>query len=100
MKKCWSCKNPLPEHVMRCPNCGQDQLKPKKNRKKMGTDEEVKSTVDLGTYYDDIAPQDAEELKNQIADNSLILKFVLLGFGVAIVLAACITLLILFGGEI
>ncbi len=99
MKKCWSCKNPLPEHVKRCPNCGQDQPKPKKTKKK-GTDEEVKSAVNLGTYYNDVVPQDAEELKNRSADNSLILKFVLLGFGVAVVLAACITLLILFGGEI
>ncbi len=100
MKKCKNCKNPLPETADHCPNCGLQQPMPKQKKKKGKVEEEVRSTVDLGTYYNDISPEDAEELKNRTADNSLILKFVLLGFGVAIVLAACITLLILFGGEI
>ena len=37
-------------------------------------------------------------MKNKKGDNSLVLKFALLGFGVAVVLAACIALLVLFGG--
>ena len=53
--------------------------------------------TDFGNYYEDIIPEDAEELKNRKSDNSLVLKFALLGFGVAVMLAACITLLILFG---
>ena len=51
--------------------------------------------TDFGDYYEDIIPEDAEELKNRKSDNSLVLKFALLGFGVAVMLAACITLLIL-----
>ena len=102
MKKCKNCNNPLPETADHCPNCGMQQpvSKPKKIKKKGSKAEEVNHQIDLGAYYDDISPEDAEELKNRTADNSLVLKFVLLGFGVAIVLAACITLLILFGGEV
>lgn len=102
MIKCKKCKNPLPETAHFCPNCGY-QLQPgkrkreKQNRNESEGEEKVLQT-DFGNYYDDRIPEDAEELKNRKGDNSLVLKFVLLGFGVAVVLAACITLLILFGG--
>ena len=68
----------------------------KKKRNESG-EEAILRQTDFGNYYDDRMPEDAEELKNRKPDNSLVLKFVLLGFGVAVMLAACITLLILFG---
>ena len=104
MKECVKCQNPLPIKAEYCPNCGQEQPKPKekvpkKKRRKDPTDRVVHQT-DFRTYYDDIVPEDAEELKNRRADNPIILRLILLGFGVAIVLAACIAIMILLGGEI
>lgn len=102
MIKCKKCKNPLPETAHYCPNCGYQLLQGKKKRGKRKPNEsgeEIKLLqTDFGNYYDDIIPEDAEELKNKKGDNSLALKLVLLGFGVALALAACITILILFGG--
>lgn len=102
MIKCKRCKNPLPETAHFCPNCGQvmnpDGRKRGRKKRNESEDEALFSQTDFGNYYDDRIPEDAEELKNKMGDNSLVLKFVLLGFGVAVVLAACITLLILFGG--
>lgn len=102
MVKCKKCKNPLPEAAHFCPNCGQVRTpgtvkrgKPKRNES--GEEATIRQT-DFGNYYDDRIPEDAEELKSRKPDNSMVLKFALLGFGVIIVLAACITLLILFGG--
>ena len=101
MVKCKRCKNPLPETAHYCPNCGQvrNPDKKKKGKRKQNESEENAHVLqtDFGNYYDDRIPEDAEELKNRKPDNSLVLKFVLLGFGVAVMLAACITLLILFG---
>ncbi|MBQ8407446.1 MAG: zinc ribbon domain-containing protein [Clostridia bacterium] len=101
MVKCKKCKNPLPETAHYCPNCGlvRNPDKKKKGKRKQNESEENARVLqtDFGNYYDDIVPEDAEELKNRKPDNSLVLKFVLLGFGVAVMLAACITLLILFG---
>ena len=42
----------------------------------------------------------AEELKNRRVDNPIILRLILLGFGVAIVLAACVAIMIFLGGEL
>ena len=101
MVKCKKCKNPLPETAHYCPNCGlvRNPDKKKKGKRKQNESEENARVLqtDFGNYYDDIVPEDAEELKNRKPDNSLVLKFVLLGFGVAVMLAACITLLIVFG---
>ena len=99
MIKCKKCKNPLPETAHFCPNCGYQLQQGLKRRKRNESEESAgKLQTDFGNYYDDIIPEDAEELKNRKGDNSLTLKLVLLGFGVALALAACITLLILFGG--
>ena len=102
MIKCKKCKNPLPETAHYCPNCGYDMqpaTKRGRRRKQNESGEElVIHQTDFGNYYDDRIPEDAEELKNKKGDNSLVLKFALLGFGVAVVLAACIALLVLFGG--
>lgn len=102
MIKCKKCKNPLPETAHFCPNCGQvtnpDGGKQGRKKRNESEDKALFPQTDFGNYYDDRIPEDAEELKNKKGDNSLVLKFVLLGFGVAVVLAACITLLILFGG--
>ena len=102
MVKCKRCKNPLPETAHYCPNCGQvrNSDKKKKGKRKQNESEENAHVLqtDFGNYYDDVIPEDAEELKNRKGDNSLTVKLVLLGFGVALALAACITLLILFGG--
>jgi len=102
MIKCKKCKNPLPETAHFCPNCGYDMqpaAKKGRGRKQNESGEEARiHQTDFGGYYDDRIPEDAEDLKNRKGDNGLVLKFVLLGFGVAVVLAACITLLILFGG--
>ena len=102
MVKCKRCKNPLPETAHYCPNCGQvrNPDRKKKGKRKQTESEENAHVLqtDFGNYYDDVIPEDAEELKNRKGDNSLTVKLVLLGFGVALALAACITLLILFGG--
>ena len=102
MVKCKRCKNPLPETAHYCTNCGQvrNPDKKKKGKRKLNESEENARVLqaDFGNYYDDVIPEDAEELKNRKGDNSLTVKLVLLGFGVALALAACITLLILFGG--
>ena len=50
------------------------------------------------TMKEGLSKEDAEELKNRKGDNTLTVKLILLGFGVTLALAACITLLILFGG--
>lgn len=101
MVKCKKCKNPLLETAHYCPNCGLVRNPDGKRRrcKKRNESEKEKKIcqTDFGNYYEDIIPEDAEELKNRKSDNSLVLKFALLGFGVAVMLAACITLLILFG---
>lgn len=95
MKKCIQCKNLLPVKVERCSNCGQEQPVPKESkRKRKKADEPIRQT-DFENYYEDIVPEDTDELKNRKGDNDLTMKFVLLGFGVAIVLAACIAILIL-----
>ena len=101
MIKCKKCKNPLPETAHFCPNCGlernpETKRRFRKKQSESGEESELRQT-DFGNYYDDKFPEDAEELKNRKPDNSLVLKFVLLGFGVSVMLAACITLLILFG---
>ena len=102
MVKCKRCKNPLPETAHYCPNCGQvrNPDKKKKGKRKQNKSEENTHVLqtDFGNYYDDVIPEDAEELKSRKGDNSLTVKLVLLGFGVTLALAACITLLILFGG--
>lgn len=102
MVKCKRCKNPLPETAHYCPNCGRvrNPDKKKKGKRKQNESEENARVLqtDFGNYYDDVIPEDAEELKNRKGDNSLTVKLVLLGFGVALALATCITLLILFGG--
>ncbi|MBE6662889.1 MAG: hypothetical protein E7602_00125 [Ruminococcaceae bacterium] len=104
MKECIKCQNPLPIKAERCPNCGQEQPKPnekvsKKKRRKEANEHPVHQT-DFGSYYDDIVPEDAEELKNRRADNPMVLRLILLGFGVAIVLAACVAIMIFLGGEL
>ena len=102
MIKCKKCKNPLPETAHFCPNCGYQLQEGKKRRGKRTRNESEEDTknlqTDFGSYYDDVIPEDAEELKNRKGDNTLTVKLILLGFGVALALAACITLLILFGG--
>ena len=100
MKECIKCQNPLPLTAEYCPNCGQEQPKPKEKTSKRRKSSDNVSKADLGTYYEDIIPEDAEELKNRRADNPMVLRLVLLGFGVAIVLAACVAVLILLGGEL
>ena len=100
MKECIKCQNPLPVTAEYCPNCGQEQPKPKEKTSKRRKSSDNVSKADLGTYYEDIIPEDAEELKNRRADNPMVLRLVLLGFGVAIVLAACVAVLVLLGGEI
>lgn len=101
MIKCKKCKNPLPKTAHYCPNCGLERnLDGKRRRKKKRNEsgeEAILHQTDFGNSYDDIIPKDAEDLKNRKPNNSLVLKFVLLGFGVTVMLAACITLLILFG---
>ena len=93
MVKCKRCKNPLPETAHFCPNCGlvRDPDKKRRRDKKRNASEEksMLRQTDFGNYYEDIIPEDAEELKNRKSDNSLVLKFALLGFGVAVMLAAC-----------
>ncbi len=102
MVKCKRCKNPLPETARYCPNCGQvrNPDRRKKGKRKQNEFEENTHVLqtDFGNYYDDVIPEDAEELKSRKGDSSLTVKLVLLGFGVVLALAACITLLILFGG--
>lgn len=102
MKECIKCKNPLPIKAEYCPNCGQEQPKPKekvpKKKRRKDLKEPAEPQIDLGTYYDDIVPEDAEELKNRRVDNPIILRLILLGFGVAIVLAACVAIMIFLGG--
>ena len=104
MKECIKCQNPLPIKAEYCPNCGQEQPQPKEKAPKKKRRKEVNEPPvhqpDFGTYYDDIIPEDAEELRNRRADNPMVLRLVLLGFGVAIVLAACVAVLILLGGEL
>ena len=100
MKECIKCQNPLPVTAEYCPNCGQEQPKTKEKTSKRRKSSDNVSKADLGTYYEDIIPEDAEELKNRRADNPMVLRLVLLGFGVAIVLAACVAVLILLGGEL
>ena len=72
---------------------------PKKKRRK-DLKEPAEPQIDLGTYYDDIVPEDAEEMKSRRVDNPIILRLILLGFGVAIVLAACVAIMIFLGGEL
>lgn len=101
MKECPKCKNLLPKSDL-CPNCGMSIESAEGRRKKkyqnQSGESEQSTQTDFGNYYDDIIPEDAEELKNRRKDNSMVLKFILLGFGVTVALSLCIALLILFGG--
>jgi len=102
MKECPKCKNLLPESEHLCYNCRvtieQAEGRRKKKYQNQSGESEKSTQTDFGNYYDDIIPEDAEELKNRRKDNSIVLKFILLGFGVAVALSLCIALLILFGG--
>lgn len=102
MKECPKCKNLLPESAYLCPNCGMSIESAERRRKKkyqnQSGESEQSTQTNFGNYYDDIIPEDAEELKNRQKDNSMVLKFILLGFGVTVALSLCIALLILFGG--
>lgn len=94
MLKCKKCKSQMPNGTRFCPNCG-------KGKKGESVFEEKQiSRFDFGNYYDDIVPEDAEEIRNRKRDGGMVFNFVLLGFVVVIVLAICITLLVLFGGNI
>ena len=94
MLKFKKCKSQMPDGACFCPNCGRG--------KKWGSGFEKKqiSRFDFGNYYDDIVPEDAADIRNHKRDSGMVFKFVLLGFVVVIVLAICITLLVLFGGDI
>ena len=75
MVKCKRCKNPLPETAHYCPNCGQVRIPDKKKKGKRRQNEPEENAhvlqTDFGKYYDDVIPEDAEELKNRKGDNSL-----------------------------
>lgn len=102
MKECPKCKNLLLERAYLCPNCGMSiecaEGRRKKKYQNQSGESEQSAQTDFGNYYDDIIPEDAEELKNRRKDNSMVLKFILLGFGVTVALSLCIAILILFGG--
>lgn len=72
MVKCKRCKNPLPETAHFCPNCGlvRDPDKKRRRGKKRNESEEesMLRQTDFGNYYEDIIPEDAEELKNRKSD--------------------------------
>ena len=94
MLKCKKCKSTMTDDARFCPNCGRSK---KGNRGFEG--KQIRRFV-FGNYYDDIVPEDAAEIRNRKRDSGMVFKFVLLGFVVVIVLAICITLLVLFGGDI
>ena len=60
---------------------------------------EEKRKFDLGSYYDDILPDDADKVNNGVKDNALALRIIILGFFVVLVLSACVAVLVLLGGE-
>ena len=60
---------------------------------------EEKRKFDLGSYYDDILPDDADEVNIGVKDNALTLRIIILGFFVVLVLSACVAVLVLLGGE-
>ena len=72
MVKCKRCKNPLPETAHFCPNCGlvRDPDKKRRRGKKRNESEEesMLRQTDFENYYEDIIPEDAEELKNRKSD--------------------------------
>lgn len=58
-----------------------------------------KTKFDFGNYYEDILPDDADEVNTQSKDNKLVIRPIILGFFVLVALSACIALLVLLGGE-
>jgi type IV secretory pathway component VirB8 len=60
---------------------------------------EEKSKFDFGNYYEDILPDDTDEVNTQSKDNKLVIRLAILGFFVLVALSACIALLVLLGGE-
>ena len=60
---------------------------------------EEKPKFDFGNYYEDILPDDIDEVNTQSKDNKLVIRLVILGFFVLVALSACIALLVLLGGE-
>ena len=60
---------------------------------------EEKSKFDFGNYYEDILPEDTDEVNTQSKDNRLVIRLAILGFFVLIALSACVALLVLLGGE-
>ena len=63
------------------------------------TVDQEKQRLDLGNYYEDILPEDTDEVNTQSKDNKLVIRLVILGFFVLVALSACIALLVLLGGE-
>ena len=94
MLTCKKCKSQMPVGARFCPNCGKGK------KGGSGFEKNQISRFGFGNYYDDILPEDAAEIRNCKRDGGMVFKFVLLGFVVVIVLAICITLLVLFGGDI
>ena len=60
---------------------------------------EEKSKFDFGNYYEDILPEDTDEVNTQSKDNRLVIRLAIVGFFVLIALSACVALLVLLGGE-
>ncbi len=60
---------------------------------------EEKTKFDFGNYYEDILPDDTDEVNTQSKDNKLVIRLTILGFFVLVALSACIALLVLLGGE-
>ncbi len=58
-----------------------------------------KTKFDFGNYYEDILPDDADEVNTQSKDNKLVIRLIILVFFVLVALSACIALLVLLGGE-
>ena len=60
---------------------------------------EEKSKFDFGNYYEDILPEDTDEVNTRSKDNRLVIRLIILVFFVLVALSACIALLVLLGGE-
>ncbi len=60
---------------------------------------EEKTKFDFGNYYEDILPDDTDEVNTQTKDNKLVIRLAILVFFVLVALSACIALLVLLGGE-
>lgn len=106
MRYCPYCGAVLSDNVVSfCLNCKKEVVgeretvekqKTRKNKQRKRQDKTQPIVgVGYGEYYEDIVPEDADRLKETKSKDNLGIKIGLLSFGVILVVAACVVVMLL-----